>query len=69
MTINGTERAIGQLQASVENLADQHKELNVKVDVLLAHMERTRGGWWVLAGVAGVAGTITGYISKWIPHS
>jgi hypothetical protein len=69
MTQNGTERAIGQLQASVENLSDQHKELNTKVDILVGHMERQKGGWWVLTGVAGAAGAVTGFITKWLPHT
>ena len=69
MTANGTERAIGQLQGTVESVIEQQKNTDAKVDVLIAHMERQKGGWWVLTGVAGAAGAVTGFVTKWIPHS
>lgn len=69
MTVNGTERAIGQLQGQVKAMADQQTETDRKVDVLIAHMERQKGGFWVFSGVAGVAGAVAGYASKWFPHT
>ena len=66
MTANGTERAIGQLQASVEILSKQHSDTAEKVDILIAHMERQKGGWKVAALVAGGVGSVAGYVSRFI---
>ena len=67
MTTNGTERAIGQLQATAEHLQSSVDSLDAQVQVLNAHMERQRGGWRVLASVGGVAGVIGGIIGKYFP--
>lgn len=69
MTANGTERAIGQLQGQMEAIAKQQSETDAKVDVLVSHMERQKGGIWVLTGAAGVTGAIAGFVTKWIPHT
>ena len=67
MPPNGTERAIGQLQASVDHLESTVDSLSSQVRVLNAHMERQKGGWRALASVGGVAGVIGGIIGKYFP--
>ena len=69
MTANGTERAIGQLQGTVDALKEQQENTDAKVDLLISHMERQKGGFFVLTGAAGVAGAVAGYVTKWIPHT
>lgn len=67
MTANGTERAIGQLQASVDHLESTVEGLSSQVQVLNAHMERQKGGWRALVAVGGAGGIIGGIITKYFP--
>lgn len=60
-----TERAIGQLQASVTHLEAAVTDLSGKVDILNAHMERQRGGWKALAVVGSAAGVVGGLVGKY----
>jgi hypothetical protein len=52
-------RDFGNLEATVNQLEKQVERLTTAVDSLTSTVEQARGGWKVIAGIAGASSLIT----------
>ena len=66
------QRAFGQLEGRFEVLERLVKAQGEKIDELLALANRSRGGFWVGAGIASIAGSVGTFLvaalAGWRPH-
>jgi len=60
-------RQIGALQADMENLKEDMKEVRSDVRQLVAVSEQTKGGWKVIAVVGSIGGVAGGLLTKIFP--
>ena len=64
MTDN-TDRTLGKLCQSVDDLRVDVGRLEKIVRELEAHANRQKGGWFVITVMSGAAATIGGLIGRW----
>jgi prefoldin subunit 5 len=60
-------RQIGALQADMENLKDDMREVRIDVKQLVAVSEQAKGGWKVLAVVGSLGGAAGAMLTKLAP--
>ena len=56
-----------KLGVEVASLKTDTAELKADVKCLLAKMNQAKGGWMTLIAVAGIAGSMGAFVSKFIP--
>jgi hypothetical protein len=61
------QRDLGRMEAQITALISQVSVLAVKVDAIDKTLSEARGGWRMLLLIGGVAGTLGGLISKYLP--
>ena len=63
-----TERILGDYGARLTNLERDNERIEAKLDKILETLSEAKGGWRVLMLVAGIAGTLGGFIVKYAPY-
>lgn len=69
---SNTERTLGKLLASVDNINTNIDEIKntltdhgSKIDHMRSKFDQQKGGWKALAVMSGIAGTIGGFLGKY----
>jgi chromosome segregation ATPase len=60
------QRDLGRHDADIESLKAQVDRIETKVDSLVSAVDRAKGGWQLLLGVAGVSSAVTAVMVKLI---
>ena len=58
---------VAKLEAQVEHLTKTVDSMATKLDDLHAVFLQAKGARWLLIGMAGIGGAITGFATKWLP--
>ena len=61
------ERTLGQLEARVNALESEMREIRDDVKQVLAILNQTRGSWKTLVIIGGISGSIGAVLAKLIP--
>jgi hypothetical protein len=61
------QRDLGRMEAQITALISQVSALNVKVDAIDKTLSEAEGGWRMLLLMGGVAGTVGGFIGRYLP--
>ena len=61
-------RDYGKLEATVDQLVTDVKQLKEDVRAMRDLMEQSKGGWRTLAFLGGIAGSVGGFIGWWASH-
>lgn len=58
---------VAKLEAQVEHLTKTVDSMATKLDDLHAVFLQAKGARWLLIGMAGIGGALTGFATKWLP--
>ena len=61
------QRDLGRMEAQITALITQVSVLNGKVDAIDKTLSEARGSWRILLLIGGFAGTIGGFVGKYLP--
>jgi hypothetical protein len=61
------QRDLGRMEGQIAALISQVSALNSKVDAIDKTLSEARGSWRVLLLIGGFAGTVGGFVGKFLP--
>jgi len=60
---------VAKLEVQIEHLTTKLDDMHSKVEEMHAILLQAKGARWVLVGLAGIAGLVSGIIAKAMPWS